>query len=119
MLALLRRSSIRRLLVALVLAAFLPVAGATVACQVLCAGEALGTTEAGTVSHHHAEDAAPAPDPARYLSHGGPCHLTVVPTLVQAPLPTGTEAPQPGWDRTGRIAYVSFVPPPPEHRPRG
>ena len=128
-----RRELIRRLLVALVLGAFLPVSGAAVACQVHCAGEAWrapGTShDPGAGSRHGGQDehAAHATAPggpvgplhlSQYLSHAGPCHLSVTPVVGMSPRPLVVARPAPVWPPTPPALYASFVSPPPEHRPR-
>jgi hypothetical protein len=120
MLALLRRALIRRLLVAVVLGAFLPVAGATIACQVHCAGEELQLHRGSHHGQHHVDTERPASvDLARYLTHAGPCHLSTVPVVPETVHSVVPQKLERAWRPATPAAYVSFVCPPPEHRPRG
>lgn len=113
---------VRRVVVAMVLGTFVPVASATIACQVHCA------TQSATALHAAAAGAHPQdadhgtsgwkPTFDRYLTHGGPCHLATVPGVVAARSAAPTLDLQPGWLPTPMAACIAFVGPPPEHRPR-
>ena len=118
MLALFRLELLRRLVAALMLGVFLPVAGAAIACQVHCAGNELQLHNAPHHPHSEPGHDSPQLNFTKYLNHGGPCHLTAVPALAER---TGVQlqlSAEHAWQAAVPPCYVSFVWPPPEHRPR-
>lgn len=118
------RSRVQRFVLGLVLATFLPVASATVACQIACAsmGAAIAHQDsmAASSAHHRSHSGS---TPAKVhemgrLAHAGPCHLASMPTLCG----DSEFHPNTGLPSLLRpVAYLlpaSFVGPPPEHKPR-
>ena len=118
MLDLLRLDRVRRLVVALILGTFLPVAGASMACQVHCVGNDLQLHD---TQHHEpierGHDPGP-PDFTNYLDHGGPCHLTVVPAAAGRTAVKLQREAEHEWRAVVPTWHVSLDWPPPEHRPR-
>lgn len=127
MLAWLRLLRLQRLVVAVVVGAFVSVASATVACQVDCAFQAkvseghhgnghltapdVGTSEAG---HHD----VPTQHFSDHLRHAGPCHLAAIPLLTAPARDSAMHTMSRQWTSASASAYTSFVGPPPKHRPR-
>jgi hypothetical protein len=116
-----RRLWFKRWVVALMLAAFVPVVSAVAACQALCAMES-GSADAGAddvelVGLHDAHH-VPAGNFSEHLKHSGPCHLSAVPVLVGEPdgaPPFILSAP---WRPFREPWPASFSWPPPKPRPR-
>lgn len=114
MLRWLASSRVRRLVLGLVLATFLPVASATVACQIACASKVVATAHH---SSHGGSTPAKAHDMGR-LVHAGPCHLASMPTLCGGAVPSPEVVGQLALQPAAVRLPASFVGPPPEHKPR-
>jgi hypothetical protein len=118
MLLLLRRYWFRRVMLALVLGTFLPVASATLACQIHCAFEDLGTLEKGYEAAHQDDQAESQSRSGSHLQHAGPCHLAAVPALASNSNYHLAAYQAADWKATALGIPDSFVSPPPEHRPK-
>ena len=116
--ALFRLELLRRVVAALMLGTFLPVAGASIACRVHCVGDELQLHKAQHHEYSKRSHNSTQLNFTKYLNHGGACHLTVVPAVAER---TGVQLPlkaEQAWQAAVSPCYVSFVWPPPEHRPR-
>jgi hypothetical protein len=117
----LRKARLRRLVIAVVLGTFLPVASATMACLVACAYQS-NSAHLGTAGGHayieHDVHEVPAQHLGEHLKHAGPCHLAAVPVLsaLEADSPKRNEAVD--WAQSLPAAFSSIDWPPPKHRPR-
>jgi hypothetical protein len=121
----LRQGWFRRAVLALVIGTFLPVASATVACQIHCAFADLAVTvpsaESDRGNNDHAWSGTNASEmmhPGSHLQHAGPCHLAVVPGVAAAAMSYSPLLVLDPWSSDGAATPASHVPPPPEHRPR-
>lgn len=120
MFALLRQDGFRRFVLAVTLATFVPVVSAAAACSTVCAFRNHNDTSSLTVlsvNHVGHADALAVPA-AEHLRHGGPCHLAAVPFVAQGYPPANAATIDWNWGGSAEVRYSSFIPSPPEHRPR-
>lgn len=116
----LRNRQFRLFVLGLVLATFLPMASATVACEIACllgmhsvseAASLAGTGSAATHAGHATEHDV-------RVAHFGPCHLASMPTVCgnvdTSPVNSSQLAIKPG----ASLLPASYVGPPPKHKPR-
>lgn len=120
MLTWLRKMQVRCFVVGLVLATFLPMASATVACEIAClmAGLTQGALQQDNHSsseRHHPQ--GPEHDLAR-LGHGGPCHLAAMPTMCGSIVAAHRADVSATARQLTDLLPASYVGPPPEHKPR-
>jgi hypothetical protein len=107
-------SRVRHLVLGLVLVTFLPVASATVACQIACTAMVAATS-------HHSSHGGSTPTKAHdvgRLAHAGPCHLASMPTLCSDAVRSLDVVGLLSLRPTAYPLPASFVGPPPEHKPR-
>jgi hypothetical protein len=116
----LRRHWLRRLVLAVVVGTFLPVVSATVACQIGCAFADMSSAEVSMGGHQDgmASSANGQVHPGSHLQHGGPCHVGAVPALLMECDKVAVPSVRSHWNDTNRAMPVSYIWPPPEHRPR-
>lgn len=117
MLRWLRRHHVRHFVLAAMLATFLPMAVGSVACQILC-----DLQDVGTFSAHHPEERDSPREatahPGSHLQHPGPCHLAMVPS-VWGPTDVELAVPSAHVFEPGQHRFpASFTGAPPEHKPR-
>ncbi|RTL41063.1 MAG: hypothetical protein EKK53_14330 [Burkholderiales bacterium] len=115
----LRGRLFQRLLVAVMLATMLPVATASLICQVLCATAAdAGTHHAhGGPADHHIEDAANGSVDSQTVDHG-PCHLAAVPAVPAHVAAQGLLEPTFAWAAGPSFGQMSHVLSPPQPPPK-
>ncbi len=116
---------VRRVLTFFFLAVFLTVASGQAACQVDCLAQdavtpsgSLAAHDAGTGHPGESGDGSPAHARVRYLTHGGPCHLSATPALEPASSQDRLPIFDEPWSAAPPGAYLSVIWPPPEPRPR-
>jgi hypothetical protein len=119
MLSRFRCADLRRLLVALILATFVPVTSSALACQARCDAGEEGHGAGTMTGETRPRSIAAGIDATAHLMHSGPCHLSLIPALAQALLPAEPIGIVPAWPPTRRETYVSETWPPPEPWPRG
>ena len=119
------RRLLQRLLAALLVAAFLPLATLAHACQTvrhLTAAQLLPAAAVhavtGTARHADSVDAPAAHQPVDVLAHPGPCHLLMTAALLGQIHRLELAVSDTHWQRGQRCAFLSCRWPPPEHRPR-
>lgn len=110
---------LQRLLVAVMLATMLPVATASIICQVRCATTAdAGTHHAhGDPADHHVADAASGNVDGQTVDHG-PCHLAAVPAVPPHVTVQGLLEPTFAWTASPSFGQVSHVLSPPQPPPK-
>lgn len=115
----LRSPLLRRLLVAFMLGTMVPVATASVICQMLCAVSTdHGESHAHGESPDHPVADAPAADTGTHgLSHG-PCQLAAVPTAPSGAASAVLLKLTFEWARKPPFGMASHVRPPPDPPPK-
>ena len=119
-------TTIRRLLVALLLGAMVPASTATLVCQVRCAVEELdyfphggghrhGLASDKSQTHVHAKDIGSRDTPV-HVSHAGPCQFCAF--LASTSIASNSPCLPEEWANSAPDKLESFVSPPPEHRPK-
>lgn len=113
----------QRLIVAMMLGAFLPAVVAAYACETTCAVLSASASEVhGEDSHsdsvvHNAHE-LPASDHAAHLKHGGVCHLASIVCVASAESKPLLGVYVDTWTQPVEAAFVSLIWPPPIHPPR-
>ncbi|MGK2899574.1 MAG: hypothetical protein ACSLE9_12965 [Burkholderiaceae bacterium] len=118
-----RQPWFKRLVVAVMLGAFLPAVVAAYACETTCAALSASASEVSAEDFHSdsmivGAHELPPSDRAAHLRHGGVCQvasMVCVATTVSRPL-LGVYAVM--WTLPVEAAFVSFIWPPPIHPPR-
>lgn len=118
MLDYLRATWCRRLLLALVLGSFLPVATASLACQIDCAFDHPDARQGPHAGEHATTSSPPAPHGGSHLLHAGPCHLAALPALPGATAVDPCIGTRLAWGAVQVDAPASCTWPPPEQRPK-
>lgn len=106
----------RRFVLGLVLATYLPVVSATIACQIACAMEV--GMHGSAHDRGHVTDGPAASQDMAHLAHAGPCHLASVPSMCTGDFPLLDLSRAPGPELLADTLPASYVGPPPEHKPR-
>ena len=114
----LRATWCRRLLMALVLSSFLPVATATLACQIDCAFAKSDARQGQHTGGHVTQESPSAPHGGPHLMHAGPCHLGALLALPAATSVELSNRTRLAWGEERVKAPASCTWPPPEQRPK-
>ncbi len=113
----------KRLIVAMMLGAFLPAVVAAYACETTCAALSGSASEGHDEDSHSASTVdnahdLPASDLAAHLKHGGVCHLASMVCVAPAESKPLLGAYVDTWTQPVEAAFVSLIWPPPIHPPR-
>jgi hypothetical protein len=113
----------KRLIVAVMLGAFLPAVVAACACETTCAAISTVVGQLNEEHSHsegtvHSEQEMPASDHAAHLKHGGVCNLASMICVAPAEAETLVGAHVDTWTQPVQDGFESFIWPPPTYPPR-
>lgn len=120
----LQRRFVQRIVAALMVFTFLPLAGTAHACQAMRHLAAADLWPSKSVSRHALDIAEgvghglAARQPVKVLTHKGPCHLLVTVAVAEDRTCAKPVPPETHWPQSDACCFVSCTWPPPKHRPR-